>query len=118
MFRTRGIPMRNWLRVGNAPGVGGTEHFFRSDIDKVRMPIPNMVQSGLDILHIVKVFHGAFFAGSNNQALLALHERNLGDPLHGNKALYRLGPDVDEGAQAVVLAEIAARGFVAGGAVL
>ena len=33
--------------------------------------------------------------------------------LIGTKFLYRFGSDVDEGTQAIVLAEIAARGFVA-----
>ena len=34
--------------------------------------------SGLDVLHIVQLFHRALFAGGDDQALLAGLERNLG----------------------------------------
>ncbi len=82
------------------------------------MLIPNLVQSGLDVLHLVDVFHRSLFAGGNNQPLLARHQRNFRDPLDGNKVLHRLGANIDERAQTIVLAEIAARAFVARRAVL
>jgi len=48
-----------------------------------------------------------------------VHQRNLGDFLDGDEGhvIFGNGADVDEGAQAIVFAEIAAGGFVAGGAV-
>ena len=66
------------------------------------------------------VFDRALFAGGDDEALLALHERNFGDLLDGHEVLrlQRLGANVDESSQAIVLAEIAARVFVASGAVL
>ena len=55
----------------------------------------------------------------DDQALLAMHQRDLGDLLNGNECQVILGSgsDIDERAQAVVLAEIATRGFVTRGAV-
>ncbi len=82
------------------------------------MLLANLVQSGLDVFHLVNVFYRTFFAGCNNQPLLAFHERNFGDALDRNKVLNWLCAHVDESAQAIVLAEIATRGFVARGAVL
>jgi len=77
------------------------------------------VETGLDVLHVVDVFDGALFAGGDDEALLAVHEGDLGDFLDGHEAeiVFGLGANVDEGAQAVVLAEVAAGIFVAGGAV-
>jgi hypothetical protein len=44
-----------------------------------------------------------------------MHQGDLSDLLNGNETLvrFRLSPDVNEGAQTVVLAEIAARRFIA-----
>src|ERR1700733_5698463 len=73
------------------------------------------VESGLDFFHVIDVLHRALFAGGDNQALLAMHQRNLRDFLDGDKAqiILRLRPNVDESSQAVVLAEMATRLFVA-----
>src|SRR3954471_23048021 len=80
----------------------------------------NRVEPRLDVLHIVDIFHRALFAGGNDQALLAVHERNLRDFLNRHKAeiVFRLRADVDKRSQAIVLAEVAARIFVARRAVL
>ena len=60
------------------------------------MPLQDVVESGLDVFHLVQVFDGSFFAGGNNQPLLAVHERNLGDPFDGHELLHRFGPHIDE----------------------
>ena len=111
-----------WSRPSREPirdalCVRGPEHFLRRHIHEVRVLVANVIETRLDVLHLVQIFHRSLFAGGDDQPLLADHQRNLGDPLDGHKILYRLGADIDEGAQAVVLAEIAARGFVARGAV-
>src|SRR5581483_484501 len=54
---------------------------------------------------------------SDNQPLLALHQRDFGDLLDRDEFFRGLGANVDKCAQAIVLAEIAARGFIANGAV-
>src|SRR4029077_19110992 len=75
------------------------------------------VETGFDPAHRSYVFHLAFFAGGDNQALLALVQRNFGLecrslPVFGVAGLY-----VDKSSQAVVLAEIAAGVLVARGAI-
>src|SRR5580700_6955322 len=105
-------------RVGYILGVRGTKDFLRGDIDKIRMLVPNLVQSGFDVFHFAQIFYRSFFAGGNNQPLLAVHERNLGDALEGHEVFYRFGSYVDEGAQTVVFAEVAAGPFIARCAVL
>ncbi len=100
-------------------GVDRPKHFVRGDFDKIRVLVFDFIDSGLDVLHIIDIFDQAFFAGGDDQALLAVHERDLGDFLDGHEAQIVLGrgADIDERAQAIVLAEIAARSFVARGAV-
>src|SRR5215469_4005531 len=105
----------NW--IGDTLRVRRAEDLFRGDIHEIGMPLPNLLESGLDVFHIVQVFDGSFFARGDDEPLLAAHERHLGDALDRHEVLYRLGPDIDKGAQAVVLAEIATRRFIAGGAV-
>src|SRR5437879_6882471 len=58
--------------------------------------------------------------GGDDQALLAVHEGNLGDFLNRHKAEVVLGlrSNVDEGSQAIVLAEVATCIFVTRRAVL
>src|SRR5262249_38349065 len=65
--------------------------------------------------HVVEIFHRSLFAGRDDEALLAVHQWDLCYLLDGNEALVvlRSGADVDESAQAVVLAEMATRVFVA-----
>ena len=89
------------------------------DVHEVGMLLFDLVEAGLDVLHVVDIFDQALFAGRDDQPLFAVHQRNLGDLLNRNEAQVILGDgaDVDERAQAIVLAEIAARGFVARGAV-
>src|SRR5271154_5301042 len=100
-------------RVGHILGVRGTKYFFRSDIDKIRMLVPNLVQSSFDVFHFAQIFYRSFFAGGDDQALFAVHEWNLGDALDGHEVLYRLRSYVDEGTQTVVFAEVAAGRFFA-----
>src|SRR5580704_5326824 len=114
--RSSPCPCRN--RVGDILGVRGTEDFLRGDIDKIRVLVPDLVQSGFDVFHFAQIFYRSFFAGGNNQPLLAVHERNLGDALEGHEVLYRFGSHVNEGAQTIVLAEIATGRFIARCAVL
>src|ERR1700678_582341 len=59
------------------------------------------------------------FARGDNQPLLAMHQRNLGDFFYGDKAhvVRRRRSDIDKGAQTIVLAEMAARLLVSSGAV-
>jgi len=49
-----------------------------------------------------------------------MHERNFGDLLNGNECqvIFGNGSDIDKRAQAIVLSEIAARGFITRGAIL
>src|SRR5580704_419793 len=77
------------------------------------------VESGLDPLHVVEIFDRSLLASGNDQALLAVHQRNLRDLLDGDETFVVLGrgTDVNEGSQAVVLAEMATGIFVARGAV-
>ena len=78
-------------RIGHALGVDRPEDFVRRDIDEVRMLVANLVEPGLDVLHVVDIFDRALFAGGDDQALLAVHERNLGDFLNRHKAQVVLG---------------------------
>ena len=105
-------------RVGHILGVRGTKDFLRGDIDKIRMLVPNLVQSSFDVFHFAQIFYRSFFAGGDDQPLFAVHEWNLGDALDGHEVLYRFGSYVDEGTQTVVFAEVAAGPFIARRAVL
>src|SRR5580704_16029379 len=109
-------PRRN--RVGHILGVRGTKDFLRGDIDKIRMLVPNLVQSGFDVFHFAQIFYRSFFAGGDDQPLFAVHQWNLGDALDGHEVLYRFGSYVDEGTQTVIFAEVAAGRFIASRAVL
>ena len=43
------------------------------------MLLLDLVEPGLDVLHVVDIFDHAFFASGDNQPLLAMHQRNFGD---------------------------------------
>ena len=98
--------------------VGGAEDFLRGHVHEVRVLISNVIEPRLDLLHFLKIFNRSLFTGRNNQPLLTMHERDFGHFLDGDKVLDRLGSNVDKGAEAIVLAEIAASGLVSRGAVL
>ena len=55
-----------------------TEDITRRDIDIVRIRLFDLVDVGLDVLHVSEIFHRAFFAGGNDQPLFADAQRNLG----------------------------------------
>src|SRR5580765_4099285 len=80
---------------------------------------PNGVKPSLDLFHVVEILDRSLFAGRDDQALLAVHQWDLRDLLDGDEALVvlRCRANVDERAETVVLAEVAARIFVARGAV-
>src|SRR6185369_12836747 len=109
-------------RIGNALRAARAEDFFRSHVHEIWMLILNVVETSLDVLHLVCSLVLAHFAGGNDEALLALHQRHFGDLLDGNKTGVGLRSvrrfDVDKGAETVILAEIAARVLVTRGAVL
>src|ERR1019366_1358213 len=98
--------------------VRDAEHLLGGDFDEVGVGLLDLVEPALDAAHLFDVFDGALFAGGDDQALRACFQRNLGL----GRALIiqrnQVGLDVDEGAQALVLAEIAARGLFPRGLVL
>src|SRR5277367_539852 len=107
-------------RVGHQLRIRGAENFAGGEIHEVGILVFDLVDAGLDVFHVVDIFDQTLFAGGDDQALFAVHQRNLGDFLNGDYAqfIFGCGSDIDESAQAVILAEIAAGRFVAGGAVL
>ena len=52
---------------------------------KFGIRVLDLVEPGLDALHVVHIFHRAFFAGGDDQALLVGRQRNLGDFLLGRR---------------------------------
>ena len=135
MLRTRGMPMRTLARFSisamrsladlvQAPvGIGsattltfvGRNTSCAAMINEIGVGVVDLVEAGLDILHLVYVFDRSLFAGGDDQTLLAVHNGTLVSFLNGDATLLVIGDgmNVDEGAQTVVLAEIAARDFVA-----
>src|SRR5215471_7395334 len=105
-------------RVGHERNVRNAEDRLGGDLDEVRVGFLDLVQVALDAAHLLDVFDGALFAGGDDEALRALIERNFG--LRGATVIggKRGGLDVDECAQALVLAEVAAGALVARGLVL
>ena len=84
------------------------------------MSILELIKTLFDFFHLVDIFHRALFARRDNQPLLTLHQRHFCDLRDGDKILRLLGslsPIVDEGSETIILAEIAARAFVARGTV-
>src|SRR5580692_1107178 len=106
--------------IGHSLRVNRTEDLASSEVYEVWILVFYLVDTGFDLLHVIDIFDQAFFASRDNQALFAVHQRNLRDLLNWNDAQVILGSgsDVDECAQTIVLAEVAACGFVARGAVL
>ena len=107
-------------RVCHALRVHRPEDLAGRDVHEVGMFLFDFVEAGFDVLHVVDIFDQALFAGRDDQPLLPMHQRDLGDLLNGNEGHVILGngADVDECAQAIVLAEIAAGGLVAGRSIL
>ena len=119
-FFSRLIPeFRDWNRIGNARGVNRAEHFAGRKVHEVRIFPLDLVEPGLDVFHIVHIFDQTLFAGGDDQPLFAMHQRNLGDLLYGDKAqvVRRSGSYIDKRTQTIVLAEMAAGLLVAGRAV-
>ena len=115
-FFARLIPeFRHRNRVSNALCIDGAEDFPGSEIHEVRILILDFVDSRLDVLHIIDIFDQTLLAGSNNEALFPVHQRNLGDFLNWHESQVILGDstNVDKRPQTVVLAEIATRALVA-----
>ena len=108
-------------RIGNALRIARTPRLVGSDIDEVGILLLHRVESGLDAAHRADVFHLSLFAGRDDQAALAGLQRHLRledrQRRGGIELVVISGFHVDEGAQAVVLAEVAARLFTAGGAI-
>ena len=104
-------------RIGDDRHVGHTEDLLGGHFDEVRVFLLDLVEFALDAAHLFDVFDRALFAGRDDQALGAHFERHFG--LHRRLVvdIDYIGLDVDEGAQALVLAEVAARGLVARGLV-
>ena len=107
MFSTRGMPTRSFLRfsisgmrslpalfqnfaagIGSATlfGIDRPEDFVRGDVHEVRMLVFDLVDARLDVLHVVDIFDQAFFAGGDDQPLLAVHERDFGDFLESARS--------------------------------
>ena len=108
--------LRHW--IGNALRIARAPHFAGRDVHKVRIGILQCVKAGLDAAHGVDILNLAFFAGGDNKPAFALLQRNLRLEDRQRRGLVDLShTHVDERAQAVVLAEIAAGVFVARGAI-
>src|SRR5690242_4067473 len=105
-------------RVGNQRRVGHAEDALGGDLDEVRVGLLDLVEIALDAAHFLDVFDRALFAGGDDQPLRAGFERHLGFRWRLVVGADDAGLDVDEGAQALVLAEVATRRFVARGLVL
>src|SRR4029077_15942774 len=110
-------------RICHALGIGGAEDFLRGDVHEVRVSLPELIEACLDVLHVVDIFDESLLASGDDQALLAVHQRDFCDFLDWYEG-QRIGlrdfgcTHIDESTQAIVLTEIAARGFVARGTVL
>src|SRR6185437_5812514 len=82
---------------------------------QIRVLFLDGVNVALDDAHLVHILHRSLFAGGDDQALRALGQRHLG---FGGRLVIRVGRyrlDVNESAQTLVLAEVAARVLVTGG---
>ena len=75
--------------IGHALGVDRPKYFVRGDFYEIRMLVFDFIDSRLDVLHVIDIFDQAFFAGGDDQALLAVHERDLGDFLDGHEGSDR-----------------------------
>src|SRR5580704_10882182 len=119
-FRSFVPEFRSGNRVSHALRIHRTKDLAGSEVHEVGIFPLDLVETSLDVLHIVDIFDLTLFAGGDDQPLLAMHQRNLGDFLYGNKALVVRGRGsyIDKGAQTIVFAEMAARLFVSGRAIV
>ena len=113
---TRRHRIRHPLRLPGVPDV------LRGNLDEVRIGLLDGVEACLDAAHRVDVFDRPLFAGGDNQALLVGRLRHLRHELDWRGLRFDRHDviahlDVDERAQAVVLAEVASRRLVARGAI-
>ena len=64
--------------VGDHFDIARPEDVVRGDIDEVGIGFLDLVDVGLDVLHVGEVFDGSLFAGGDDEALLAHAQRHLG----------------------------------------
>ncbi len=64
--------------VGDHRHLAVTEYVTRRNVDVVRIRFFDLVDVGLDVLHVGQIFDGAFFAGGDDQPLFSYTQRNLG----------------------------------------
>ena len=113
MFSTRGMPTRSFLRASpsaecalsrfvpelrdagrdrpRSSRLPGGRLRGRRKSTKFGYCFFDLVEAGLDVLHVVDIFDRAFFAGGDDQPLLAVHQRNFGDFFYRNEARSSLG---------------------------
>ncbi len=103
----------NLLRIARAPNLAG------SDVHQIRIGVLDRVQARLDAAHGADVLDLSFFAGGDDQATFSGLQRDLRLKHRQRRSRLEMVADihVDEGAQAIVLAEIAAGIFVSRGAI-
>ena len=111
--------MRVGMRIGNLLRIARAPHFVGSEVDEVRILLLDRVQTRFDAAHGADIFDLSFFAGGDDQSPFASLQRNLRFEYRQRRRGLKMVADIDvnEGAQAIVLAEIAARVFVARGAI-
>ncbi len=105
-------------RVGHERNVGDAEDGLGGDFDEVRVFLLHLVEVALDLAHLLDVFDGALFAGGEDEALGSRFERDLGLDRRLVIDVDDVRLHIDEGTQALVLAEVATGGLFAGGLVL
>src|ERR1017187_6783065 len=105
-------------RVGHNGHVRHAEYALGRHFHEVRVGLLDLVEVALDVAHFLDVLHRAFFARGDDQALRTGFQRNLGLRWPFVVDVNDVGLDVDERAQALVLAEVAAGGFFARGLVI
>ena len=101
-------------RIGDHRRFVTLEGRLGRDLHQVGVFLLDGVNVALDDAHLLHVFDSSLFAGGDDEALRTVNERHFG--LH-RRFVIRVGDSglhVNEGAQALVLAEIAAGSLVAG----
>ena len=71
-------PLRSWDGVGDDLDLAMAEDIACGNVDKVGIGGLDLVDIGLDVLHLVEIFHGALFAGGDDEPLFAHAQRDLG----------------------------------------
>ena len=79
------VQARVGIGIGDRLGIARAENLVRGDVDEIRIRVLDLVEAGLDALHVVDVFDRALFAGGDDQPLLVRLQRNLGDFLLGGR---------------------------------